>query len=262
LRSTVTPEQAREAIQEYKEIKQACITPGDIMMIDKYGEPTTDPKKKVAEFGKHSLWCSIGRFYHISVTTDDPIFEYGEDSDGKFVCVTVKAHGTDYTGRKVSMTGAVSTRDPFFTRKGNFKKPAKIHDMIMKAETKAFNRVITRLIGGGEVSSDEIYEKMDYPPGKAKIFSNGKKKTEPKSESTPAEATDDTLFPFGDSAIAKSDDIQRVEEWFHRAHEAGMSSSAYNNMYPKFSPKMTVRELYLIEEWLTHHYPDLEQVTK
>ncbi len=57
-------------------------------------------------------------------------------------------------GASVVAEGIATSKDPFFTKGG--RKDANEEDVIMKSETVAINRGIDDILGGGEVSAEEL----------------------------------------------------------------------------------------------------------
>lgn len=96
----------------------------------------------------------------------------GEDDVGAFYVHTYVARATLPNGRYAECEGACSSRDAFFgKRKGSWKPLSDIDeaDIIATAQTVAYNRAISDLVGGAEVSAEEMMGKdsVSFSPKEA-----------------------------------------------------------------------------------------------
>jgi len=163
-----------------------------------------DLKKKIAtkddtqiiqgrEFFKKSYWRKLATFFNLSV---EVIEEREEGTDKNriyhFVC-----KATAPNGRYAQGTGTCDQQE-----KG---RKNTIHNTRSTAETRAFNRAVSNLVGGGEVSAEEMGE--DSPP---KAASNPRPRM---AESTLAQRR--KIF-----AIAKEVNMgsEEMKEWVKTRH--------------------------------------------
>lgn len=89
-------------------------------------------------------------------------------------------------GRHADCEGACSSRDPFFAKtKGGYRPTHEINesDIIHTAQTVGYNRAISDLVGGGELSWEEVQGKG----GPSVTYT-------PKPAATPAPATEETII--------------------------------------------------------------------
>lgn len=128
----VTPDEAVKEWQAYQELKKKIIAPEDVRKI------------KDKDFLKKSYWRKISRFFNLIV---EIINEYHE-KEGEVTTYFCMARATAPNGTFQDGDGACSTNE-----KGLDKTP---HNTRATAITRAKNRAISDLVGGGEVSADEI----------------------------------------------------------------------------------------------------------
>jgi len=129
----VSPEQALEAWKKYQALKEKIKTPEDIQLIN--GK----------EYLKKSYWRKVARFFNLSIEIVD---EKKEDlGDGKFA-YNFRARAIAPNG--VFAEGAGSCDN---SEKGINKS---IHNTRTIAETRAWNRAVSNLVGAGEVSAEEM----------------------------------------------------------------------------------------------------------
>lgn len=130
----VTPQQAIESWEKYQALKEKVKTKDDIQTIsDK-------------EFLKKSYWRKIARFFNLSVE----VVEERYDRDGDLHIFHFKARATAPNGAFVDGVGSCDSSE-----KGLAKS---IHNTRTIAETRAWNRAVSNLVGGGEVSAEEVGE--------------------------------------------------------------------------------------------------------
>lgn len=138
----VTPEQARKAWKQYEELCKAILAPEDLVKITSF-----NGKKSIVKYFKtKSAWRKISTAFNLST---EIIKEDRLERDGYFV-VQITARTTAPNGRFVDGTGACASNERKFTHLE--------HDVRAQAETRAKNRSIADLIGGGEVSAEEVME--------------------------------------------------------------------------------------------------------
>lgn len=112
-----------------------------------------------------SGWRKIRRAGRINVELlNDGVKVIGTDDLGEYYVWKYKARATDPAGNFVESDGACSSRDPFFAKaRGGYRPSHEVNesDILHTAQTVAFNRAISDLVGGGELSWEEIQGKAD-----------------------------------------------------------------------------------------------------
>ncbi|MHC1571564.1 MAG: hypothetical protein ACXQTL_02210, partial [Methanosarcinales archaeon] len=153
----VTVEEAVTAWKQYEELKKAITSKNDVVQIN--GD----------DFLTKSYWRKLATFFNL---TDEVVREEIErDEQGRVVKATyhVKAiapngrysigigacsiHDKAHEEDKINKRGEVICRGPCDGRK-HFSNPE--HDVPSTAHTRAKNRAISDLVGGGEVSAEEV----------------------------------------------------------------------------------------------------------
>ena len=155
-KSIVMPEvdgtQALEVWKAYQELKGKIIEKSDIQVI------------QGKEFLKKSYWRKVATFFSLTI---DVVSESHEQLGRTIVWhFTIKA--TAQNGRSSIGTGSCDAYEKATLRDGQYvdryNKPAlpnSLHNIRSTAETRATNRAISNLVGGGEVSADEIISHTD-----------------------------------------------------------------------------------------------------
>ena len=143
VRPIATAQEMLEAIREYEALKAAIVDPDhDIQMYQ--GRP----------FLKKRFWRRAAAFFGLSL--DFVTEARGFDESGKlFYSVLYRA--TAPNGRGVTADGYCSTAE-----KGHDAWPE--HTVRATAHTRAKNRAISDLVGGGEVSAEEMPDFVDADP--------------------------------------------------------------------------------------------------
>ena len=136
-------EEALRLYQQFEEVKKRVLQPQD------YQEWTSKRTGTRARFVKKSGWSKIQTFFGVSTEIVKVDKDY--DKNGELI-VTVYSRAT-WRGRSVVETG-IYTYDEAVAHK-LLPTPANI---ISTAATRANNRAISRLVGGGEVSAEEMSE--------------------------------------------------------------------------------------------------------
>jgi len=133
----VTPNvvEAVSTMRAFQELKSKLLDENDLVVIE--------GKKYI----KRSGWRKIALAFNISTK----IVEVSrEEKDGKYI-VRVKARAIAPNGRVSEEIGVCDSSE---FESGRLK--ASIHNIETKATTRALNRAISNLVGGGEVSAEEI----------------------------------------------------------------------------------------------------------
>lgn len=97
--------------------------------------------------------------------------EEREDANGSYYLWQYHVKASMPDGRSVPAVGVCTSRDPFFTKGG--KKIADEANVMLKAQTVAFNRAIAFLIAGGELSAEEIAGRLSEEPGGDEPMTDG-----------------------------------------------------------------------------------------
>lgn len=143
----VTPSQAIEAWETYQKLKMAIKDKNDVQIIEN------------KEFLKKSYWRKLATFFNLNIEIIDEKYEkLGRTIVWHF---TVKA--TAPNGRSAIGTGSCDAFEKarlvngqYVDKYNKIAKPNSIHNIRSTAETRATNRAISNLVGGGEVSAEEV----------------------------------------------------------------------------------------------------------
>jgi hypothetical protein len=125
-----------EAMNEFQKLKQKVLNANDTVMIS--GK----------QYIKRSGWRKIAMAFNIST---EVVKIEREKIDDKIYVVRVIARARTPLGR-ISEEAAVCDSSEF--ERGNLQ--GTLHNIETKAVTRAINRAISNLVGGGEVSAEEI----------------------------------------------------------------------------------------------------------
>jgi hypothetical protein len=148
----VSPDEALKAWDNYLDLKKKIVEPSDIQKI------------QGKDFLKKSYWRKIATFFNLSVD----VVEEKKESLGKTFVWHFTCKATAPNGRYAIGTGscdafekAKKVDDQYmtynkFNKKWEEATPNSIHNIRSTAETRAFNRAVSNLVGGGEVSADEM----------------------------------------------------------------------------------------------------------
>jgi len=127
--------EAINSMRAFQELKSKLLDENDIVQIEG------------RQYIKRSGWRKIALAFNIST---ELVEASREETDGKYI-MRIKARAVAPNGR-VSEEIAVCDSTEF--EHGRLK--ASIHNIETKAATRAINRAISNLVGGGEVSAEEI----------------------------------------------------------------------------------------------------------
>jgi hypothetical protein len=143
------------------------LTDNDFLFIGKDGKPT---KKEMAasEYISKSGWRKIALIFNLSVEiTGKERFE-GEDKDGKFYGWIYRVRAIAPNGRFQDAEGVCTSRNAFFCKRWKDKDKGEYEwvdtdekNIMHTAQTCAFNRAISDLVGSGELSAEEISEEKE-----------------------------------------------------------------------------------------------------
>src|SRR3990167_9109895 len=138
----VTPEEAVEGWKKYLALKQTIATDEDKQEI------------QGRTFYKKSYWRKLATFFNLSVE----IIKEEKETIGDNVAFYFTCQATAPNGRSAVGTGSCDLKE-----KRNFTNT--LHNARSTAETRAFNRAISNLVGGGEVSFEEMSPNEDNAGG-------------------------------------------------------------------------------------------------
>lgn len=150
IRPLVTPEEAKAAWRAYQDLCKAILAPEDMIKIVSF-----NGKKSTTKFFKtKSAWRKLSTAFNLST---EIIKEERVDYETYFV-VKIIARTTAPNGRSMDGTGSCASNERKFSHLE--------HDVRAQAETRAKNRSIADMIGGGEVSAEEVIEMEEQQKAK------------------------------------------------------------------------------------------------
>lgn len=139
----VTPEDAKRAWKTYEDLCKAILSPQDFTKISGYQKG----KGTIVKLHKNkSAWRKLSTAFNLST---EVIKEERKNYETYFT-VQMTVRTTAPNGRYVDGTGACASNERNFAHTE--------HDVRAMAETRAKNRSISDMIGGGEVSAEELIE--------------------------------------------------------------------------------------------------------
>lgn len=142
MRQIMSMSDALKLYELFEETKKKLLKPSDFQVITKNG-------KVIGRFIKKSGWKKEQTFFGVSSDVTDVQVLTDEDGD-PFALVKVRA---TWAGRSVTEPGTYSKKEMLAQR-----RPYNLSHMIATATTRANNRSVAAIIGGGEVSAEEIEE--------------------------------------------------------------------------------------------------------
>lgn len=145
VRPLVDPMAAQAAIAEYEALKAAIIRPGDVQKI------------QGRDFLKKSFWRRVATCFGLSLELVSETRGHDEKG-GLFYSVIYRA---------VAPNGRVMTADGYCSQSEQGRGGWPEHNVRATAHTRAKNRAISDLVGGGEVSADELTEYVEADPAPA-----------------------------------------------------------------------------------------------
>jgi len=155
----VTPavrmDQALAAFKEFSRFKSSVLTDDDYLFIGIDGKPTSK-EKAVGQHIKKSGWRKLALIFNLSIEILDAHRSVHRDEEGEYYVWTYRVRARAPNGRFQDAEGVATSRDPFFSKKAGERVTPNEANIKMKAETVAINRAISSLVGGGEISAEEI----------------------------------------------------------------------------------------------------------
>lgn len=143
----VNPEQALAAWKAYEALKAKITTEDDYQNI------------QGKRFPKKSVWRKLTNFFNLTV---DQVEERRVREEDGTLTFEVIYRATAPNGRSAVGDGACNTEEKQ-DRNGNPIRNS-IHNTRGTAHTRAFNRAVSNLVGGGEVSAEEVGDDYQAPP--------------------------------------------------------------------------------------------------
>jgi hypothetical protein len=142
----VSTKEAVAAWNQYEELKKSIARKEDIQQI------------QGKDFLKKSYWRKIATFFNLSVKVIDESHEQiGKTIVWHFTCEAVAPNGRSAIGTgSCDAFEKAELVDGKYVSYGKPAKPNSLHNIRSTAETRAFNRAVSNLVGGGEVSAEEV----------------------------------------------------------------------------------------------------------
>lgn len=153
-------EDIKKKWNKFSQVKKELLSSGDIMTFN--GQP----------YIKESGWRKIATAFNISLRIIERNREEHENSKGKYYVWRYWVEAKAPNGRIQQAEGSCTSQDPFFSQKHGESVEPNESDIIHTAQTCAYNRAISDLVGGGELSAEEMkslkVEKVKFKEPKPK----------------------------------------------------------------------------------------------
>ncbi len=144
----------------FEEVKRKILDPRvDVLYIGPDGRPRTYAQRREAasRYIRKSGWRKLAMVFGINLRVMGMDRENHRDGHGTYYLWNARVRAEHpASGKFVEGIGVATSRDQFFTRAG--KRPADEKDIKLKAQTVGMNRAISDLIGGGQMSAEELEE--------------------------------------------------------------------------------------------------------
>lgn len=156
----VNIEGMEEAYRRFQQVKSKLMV-NDLVKYNQYGYIAKD-NENGKEYIVKSGWRKIATAFNISIDMNvgTPQKIYGEDKEGKYYTWLFPVRAIAPNGKYIDSIGACSSRKAFFSKKNNQRIDPQEEDIILMAQTVGINRAISDLVGGGEVSGEEMAGKI------------------------------------------------------------------------------------------------------
>lgn len=152
-----------QAYKEFERLKKELLNENDFAYFDESGKMTD--KKTGNPYIKKSGWRKMKTAFGTSIEyLDDGKRTLGKDSEGEYYVWRYKVRAITPSGIYQDSDGACSSRKAFFSKKYGKRVDPEEEDIILMAQTVAINRAISDLVGGGEVSAEEMYGRENSTP--------------------------------------------------------------------------------------------------
>lgn len=147
----VTADQALAAWRAYQQLKKNLLDGSDYQSIKMFQQGRGMVERS---FVKKSGWRKLATAFNISVEiSKEERKEYHVDKPNYYFVIEVTAKAIAMNGRHMVGTGSCASNERGFAHLE--------HDVRTTAETRAKNRAISDLIGGGEVSAEEVMQQKE-----------------------------------------------------------------------------------------------------
>jgi len=147
-------EEAIQVFELFEQAKTKLLKDSDILWIGPDGKPTK--KGSGQPYIKRSGWRKLARFFGINCSILGKEKIISKDSEGEYYIWKYRVRAQHPSGVFFDAEGICTSRDPFFSKKHGQRIVPDEADIMLKAQTVAFNRAISDLLGGGEVSAEEV----------------------------------------------------------------------------------------------------------
>ena len=144
-----------DVFSAYEAVKARILTGKDVLYIGSRGRPVSDPEKGVPYITR-SGWAKLARAFSISFE----ILSRERITTENGYLWMYKVRASHPGGAFADAEGAASSLDKFLSANG----PANEAHIIAKAQTVAFNRATSAILGSGDVSADEMPVEMNEAP--------------------------------------------------------------------------------------------------
>ncbi len=147
----------------FEEVKRKVLDPRvDVLYIGPDGRPRTYAQRREAasRYIRKSGWRKLAMVFGINLRVVGMDRENHRDGHGTYYLWNARVRAEHpASGKYAEGIGVANSRDQFFTRGG--KRPADEKDIKLKAQTVGMNRAISDLIGGGQMSAEEVEPEGD-----------------------------------------------------------------------------------------------------
>jgi hypothetical protein len=155
----VSIEGMQKAWDRFQQVKKALLS-SDVVKYNKFGY-IADSGDEGKDYIVKSGWRKIATAFNLSIDMNigEPKKIYGEDGEGKYYTWLFPVRAIAPNGKYQDSIGACSSRKAFFSKKNKQRIDPQEEDIILMAQTVGINRAISDLVGGGEVSGEEMIGK-------------------------------------------------------------------------------------------------------
>jgi hypothetical protein len=156
----VSIEGMQKAWDRFQQVKKALLS-SDIVKYNKNGwiaQSGEEGKDYIVKSGWRKIATAFNLSIDMSVGESKKI--YGEDGEGKYYTWLFPVRAIAPNGKYQDSIGACSSRKAFFSKKNKQRIDPQEEDIILMAQTVGINRAISDLVGGGEVSGEEMIGKQ------------------------------------------------------------------------------------------------------
>lgn len=129
---------------DFSKVKKELLSKEDIMTFNN------------RPYVKESGWRKIATAFNISLIIQERHREEHENEKGKYYIWRYYVKAKAPNGRIQEAEGSCTSQDPFFSKKRGEEVTPNESDIIHTAQTVAYNRAISDLVGGGQLSAEEL----------------------------------------------------------------------------------------------------------